>query len=227
MLLDSLVYSRDPKLISTIQWAGSNGGITPKLCSGATQVAALLARTKFYAVIVDDTDLLAATEVLNAARRSPSSRNAISIAVVGGSAGGTLGTTFVLRKPVPGELVLRTFRAAQGAMIKEYLRYCRHPLQTPVILTTSAGQELHATASNISQGGLGLLLVQGRAVGPKAPLRVKLALPPNGSCLELSGEVVWCHEAKLGVQCQGVSTADRKQLDEWLAARCRNAKAPR
>ncbi len=224
MLLDCLIFSRDQKLISTIQWAGSNGGITPKLCSGATQVSALLGRTKFYALVVDDADLLAATEVLNAARKSPSSRSAISIAVVGGSAGGTLGATFVLRKPVAGELILKTFRAAQGTMMKEYQRYCRHNLEAPVIVTTAAGQELHATANNISQGGVGISLTPSDLVTPQATVRLKLALPPKGSCVELSGAVAWRRGDRLGIQCQGVSLADRKQWDEWLAARFGQAK---
>ncbi len=218
-MLESLVLSGDARLNAAIQQMCANVGIQPRLCAGPEQGAALLARGRYYGVIVHDADPQAATELLRAIRQSPSSKRAVSIAVLGRS-GGSLGAMFELRTPVAAELALRTFRAARAAMVNEFRRCCRHAVETPVMITTPSGQEFHARSINISQGGLAVRFAAPLKLTTKSAVRGRLALPPAGTLVEVKGEVVWSDaDGRAGLQCQGVSARDRQSLEEWAAAR--------
>lgn len=216
-MLESLVLSSDAKLSTAIQQMCVNVGIRPEVCTGPEQAVRLMAKGKFYGIIVDSADPDVATELIKAVRKSPSSRRAVSIAVLSGSTGG-LGAMFELRTPLTAELALRTFRAARAAMLSEFRRYCRRPLETPAMVTTPSGQELHARIINLSQGGLGVQFPPSRPIATRAAVRCRFALPPAGTLIEVKGEVVWSNsEGRAGLQCQGVSPRDRQNLEEWLA----------
>lgn len=218
-MLESLVFSADPKLITAIRNMCAKVDVRPNVCSEPQQIAALVARSKCSGVIVDGTDTRAAREILDLVRKSRSNKRAVSIGVVSVSAG-SLGTMFELRMPVTPELALRTFRAARAAMLSEFRRYCRHALHTPVMITTASGQELHGRCINVSQGGLCVHFTSCQPPAAKSAVRVRLTLPPAGTLTEVKGEIVWCNsEGRAGLQCQGSSPRDRQNLDEWLAKR--------
>ena len=73
----------------------------------------MLARRKFYGVIIDSAEPEVATVVLSTVRASSSGKKAIAIVVSDASAGVPIGM-FVLRKPVAVDLAMRTLRAANG-----------------------------------------------------------------------------------------------------------------
>ncbi len=149
MLLESLLVCQDARLSAAIRQRCARVGIPPKVCVGPEQATALLAKSKFYGIVIDGTDPQAAAQLLDAIRKSASSKRAVSVAVLSGSAQ-SLGTVFELRTPMTEDLALRTFRAARAAMFNELRRAGRHPLRTLVTIITPAGQELHAKGVNIS-----------------------------------------------------------------------------
>ncbi len=218
-MLESLVFSADAKLIAAIQNICAKVDLRPNVCSEPEQIASRLVRSKCSGVVVDGTDTQVARDILDLMRKSPSNKRAVSIAVVRNSTA-NLGAMFELRMPAAADLALRTFRAARAAMLSEYRRYCRHPLQTPVIITTPSGQELHGRCINLSQGGLGVQFTGCHPPAVKTAVRVRLALPPAGILAEAKGEIVWCTtEGRAGLQYQGASPRDRQNLDQWLAKR--------
>ncbi len=218
-MLESLVLSGDARLNSAIERMCADVGIQPRLCAGPEQGAALLARGRYYGVIVHDADPQSATELLAATRKSSSSKRAVTIAVLTQS-GGSLGTMFELRAPVAIDLAVRTFRAARASMLNEFRRCGRHAVQTPVIISTPAGQELHAKSINISQSGIAVKFATALKLTPKTAVRGRVVLPPAGTLVEVKGEIVWSDgDGRAGLQCQGVSARDRQNLEEWIGKR--------
>ncbi len=218
-MLNNLLFSGDPLLTATLQSVCANVGISPTLCSESPQAASMLARCKFYGVIVDGGEPDAAGEVLSAVRASSSSRNAISIVVSDGSAG-ALGGTFLLRMPIAFELAMRTLRAAKGPMLNEFCRYFRHPVHLPVLITRDSGGELRATSVNVSHRGLAIQMAGVKVIALRDAVRARLTLPGSGTCIETKGTVAWTDaRGRAGIHCEGISPRDRKQLEEWLAPR--------
>jgi hypothetical protein len=218
-VLNNLLLSRDPRLIATLRSVCANVGISLTMCSGSAEAAAMLARCKFYGVIIDCAEPEVATKVLQTVRASSSSRNAISIVISDNSAG-MPGGMFVLREPVAVDLATRTLRAAKGLMLNEFGRYFRHPVRLPVLITRDSGGELQATSVNVSQGGLAVQSAGLSVIAPRDAVRARLTLPGSGTCIETKGKVAWtCAPGRAGIHCEGISPRDRQQMEEWLAPR--------
>jgi hypothetical protein len=217
--LDVLLVSRDRKLIPTIESACTNLSLGLVPCPGSLEALAFLARRKFYAVIVDCDDPNVADGVLSAFRTSRSSKNAVSIAAVQGSAAMPQ-AAFVMTKPVAGVLALRTLRVAVGVMLQEYGRYFRHPVELPVTITTDSGQELQVTSINLSHGGLAVHMVGSYVIATDGAARARFVLPGLSTGIETKGKVAWVDsQGRAGLRCEGVSQAGRTQLEQWLAPR--------
>lgn len=217
-MLNSLLLSQDPRFIATLQSLCANVGITPTVCSGSAQAADLLARCKFYGVIIDSAEPEVATEVLSAVRASSSSRKAIAIVVSEASAG-VPGGMFVLTKPVAVDLATRTLRAATGLMLNEFRRYFRHPVELPVVITKDSGGEFQATSINFSHGGLAVRMAALDAIDPRDAIRARFTRPGAGTYIETKGKVAWTGgQCRAGLHCECISARDRKQLEEWLAS---------
>jgi len=216
-VLNSLLLSQDPRFIATLQSLCANVGIIPTVCSGSAQAADMLARCKFYGVIIDSAEPEVATEVLSTVRASSSSRKAIAIVVSEASAG-VPGGMFVLTKPVAVDLATRTLRAATGLMLNEFRRYFRQPVELPVVITKDSGGEFQATSINFSHGGLAVRMAALDAIDPRDAVRARFTRPGAGTYIETKGKVAWTGgQCRAGLHCECISARDRKQLEEWLA----------
>ncbi|MFB3814107.1 MAG: PilZ domain-containing protein [Terriglobales bacterium] len=215
--MDILLLSRDPKLITATNLACANIGASLQLCNEASEGVERVARRKIYAVMVDEADRWGALELLGAVRKSPSSKNAVSIAIESGSKGIGLGTMLVLPKAPSADMILRTLRAAHGPMSAERRRYLRHPLEAPVSITT-ASNVIQAMSINLSLAGLAVRLAgaEPNLIGG-TPMRARLILDPLSSPVELTGDVAWSDERLAGLHHQCVSQKDQIQLQRWLA----------
>ncbi len=67
-----------------------------------------------------------------------------------------MGANFVLQKPITTAGTLRCFNTAMSFMVREKRRYFRCPLEMPVKLVFKQGEELKATATNLSEGGMAI-----------------------------------------------------------------------
>ncbi len=221
--LDILLLSRDPRLIATTQSACANLGITLKPCSDSWEGRELLTRSKIYAVVFDDTDPRGVAELLGAVRDSPSSKNAVSIAVVNGFRGMAQTAMLVLPKAGSAELIARTLRVAHAAMRAEQRRYCRHPLQAPVTLTT-ASLVIPATTIDLSHCGLAVRLSNREpALVRGSPVAARLVLDPLTAAIDLAGKIAWYDgQTTAGLQYECVSQRDQSQIQRWLAGRAGN-----
>ncbi len=219
MTLDSLLLSKDPEVLRVIRPTLEKLSIDVEICHEARAGVKILISDKFDAVIVDCDDLNGGLEVLQGLRSIQSNKNSVTFAILNGKKTTTqqafgMGANFVLQKPISALNASRCFHAALNFMINERRRYFRQPVKM-LVKVVLEGKTLNATSTNISEGGIALML---REVLPRgcAP-RLKFSLPGKNIHLEVEAEVAWVDIKGLaGFRFQNVEKASREQLEHWL-----------
>ena len=219
MTLESLLLSQDPDLVRVIRPTLEELSIEVEVCPEAQTGADVLVTDKFDAVIVDCDDLTGGLALLQGLRNTPSNKNCVAFAVLNGKRTTTqdafsMGANFVLQKPISSLNAARCFHAALNFMLKERRRYFRQPVKMQVKLVLG-GKTLTATSTNISEGGMAVLL---RHALPKgATPRVKFTLPDSTLTMEIESEVAWADmKGRAGLRFHNVPETTREQLERWL-----------
>src|SRR5580692_10140299 len=181
MVLDSLIQCKDPEVLRVIRPTLEKLSIEVEICHEAKAGANILISDKFDAVIVDCDDLNGGLAVLQGLRSTPSNKNSVAFAVLNGKrttmqeAFG-MGANFVLQKPISVLNASRCFHAALNFMVKERRRYFRQPVKMQVKVVLE-GKTLTANSTNISEGGIALLLREALPKG--ATPQVQFSLPES------------------------------------------------
>src|SRR6204780_4836986 len=219
MTLDSLLLSQDPELVRVIRPPREKLSIGVEICPEARAGADILISDKFDAVIVDCDDLNGGLEVLQGLRGTPSNKNSVTFAILNGKKTTTqeafgMGANFVLQKPISTLNASRCFHAALNFMLKERRRYFRQPIKMQVKVVLE-GKTFAATSTNISEGGIALML---RDALPKgAAPHLQFALPDSNIRMEVEAEVAWSDMKGLaGFRFHNVPAGSQAQLEKWL-----------
>src|SRR5580700_6313717 len=168
MTLESLLLSQDAEVVRVLRPTLEKLSIEVEVCQEAKKATEILIAEKFDAVIVDCDDMLGGLELLQGLRTTPSNRGSVTFAVLNGKKTTTqeafgMGVNFVLQKPITTLNAARCFHAALNFMVRERRRYYRQPVKMQVKVVLE-GKTLTASSTNISEGGIALLL---REVVPK------------------------------------------------------------
>ena len=219
MTLDSLVLSKDPEVVRVIRPTLEKLSIEVEICHEAKAGANILISDKFDAVIVDCDDLNGGLAVLQGLRNTPSNKNSVAFAILNGKrttmqqAFG-MGANFVLQKPISALNASRCFHAALNFMIKERRRYFRQPVKM-LVKVVLEGKILNATSTNISEGGIALMLREALPKGSSP--RLNFSLPGKDIHLEVEAEVAWVDVKGLaGFRFHDVPKIAQEQLELWL-----------
>ena len=222
MTLDSLLLSKDPEVLRVIRPTLEKLSIEVEICNEARAGAKILISDKFDAVIVDCDDLNGGLAVLQGLRTTPSNKNSVAFAILNGKRTTTqeafgMGASFVLQKPISALNASRCFHAALNFMVKERRRYFRQPVKMLVKIVLE-GKTLNATSTNISEGGIALMMREGLPKGC-AP-RLNFSLPGKNVHLEVEAEVAWVDVKGLaGFRFRNVAKDSQEQLEQWLDQR--------
>lgn len=221
-MLESLLLSQDYELVSVIRPTLESLSIDVEICLDASAGADLLTSDKFDAVIVDCDDLQGGLGVLQKLRSTPSNKNSVAFAVLNGKKTTTqeafgMGANFVLQKPITTLNASRCFHAALNFMLKERRRYFRQPLNMPVQVLVE-GETLSATSTNISEGGMALVVPNPLPKGATPSL--KFCLPHTDVEIEIEAEIAWADgKGVAGLRFREVTQEIKQQLESWLDAR--------
>ncbi|MGC1449121.1 MAG: PilZ domain-containing protein [Candidatus Sulfotelmatobacter sp.] len=219
MTLDSLLLSQDTEVVRVIRPTLEKLSIDVEICQEARAGAAILITDKFDAVIVDCDDLNGGLGILQGLRGTPSNKNSVAFAILNGRRTTTqeafgMGANFVLQKPISALNASRCFHAALNFMIKERRRYFRQPVKM-LVKVVYEGKTLNATSTNISEGGIALMLREALPKG--AAPHLKFSLPRTNNRLEVEAEVAWADVKGLaGFRFHNVSKTSQQQLEQWL-----------
>ena len=219
MTLDSLLLSQDTEVVRVIRPTLEKLSIDVEICQEARAGADILISDKFDAVIVDCDDLNGGLGILQGLRGTPSNKNSVAFAILNGRRTTTqeafgMGANFVLQKPISALNASRCFHAALNFMIKERRRYFRQPVKM-LVKVVYEGKTLNATSTNISEGGIALMLREALPKG--AAPHLKFSLPRTNNHLEVEAEVAWADVKGLaGFRFHNVSKTSQQQLEQWL-----------
>jgi CheY-like chemotaxis protein len=222
MTLESLLLSQDEELVRVLRPTLEQMSIDVELCHEARTGADILITEKFDAVIVDCDDLNGGLAVLQGLRNTPSNKNSVAFAILNGKRTTTqeafgLGANFVLQKPISGLNASRCFHAALNFMLKERRRYFRQPVKMQVKLSLDDKSTM-ATSTNISEGGIALILHEALPKGATPIL--KFSLPHTDIHMEVEAEVAWADVKGLaGLKFLHVPKSSQQELEYWLDQR--------
>src|SRR5215469_3988963 len=219
MTLESLLLSQDPELVRVVRPTLENLSIDVQVCPDARSGADILISDKFDAVIVDCDDLAGGLALLQGLRNTPSNKNSVAFAVLNGKRTNTqeafgMGANFVLQKPISALNASRCFHAALNFMLKERRRYFRHPVKMHVKVILE-DKTLQATSTNISEGGIALILKEALPKGATPHLR--FSLPHSTLQFEVEAEIAWADfKGFVGLRFQNVPQSSKAKLEHWL-----------
>jgi CheY-like chemotaxis protein len=193
--------------------------IDVEICHEARAGADILITDKFDAVIVDCDDLNGGLAVLQGLRATPSNKNSVAFAILNGKRTTTqeafgMGANFVLQKPISLLNASRCFHAALNFMVKERRRYFRQPVKM-LVKVVFEGKTLAATSTNISEGGIALILREALPKG--ASPHLKFSLPNTNIHIDVEAEVAWINVKGLaGFRFHNLCESSQEELDGWL-----------
>jgi len=222
MTLESLLLSQDPDVLRVVRPTLEKLSITVEICNDPRAGANMLLSDKFDAVIVDCDDLQGGLALLQGLRGTPSNKQSVAFAILNGRRTTTqeafgMGANFVLQKPVSVLNASRCFHAALNFMLKERRRYFRHPIKMRVNLVLD-GKTLQATSTNLSEGGMALMLHEALPKGVVP--RLKFVLPGTRIQFDLEAEIAWADVKGLaGFRFHNLSKSSQAQLEQWLNER--------
>jgi len=219
MALTTLVVCCDPQLLRKVVPVFELAGIDTDVCTRAEDAEQKLVANRYDATLIDCAGLPGARTVLENVRRSPVNRSTVTFAIVSEITSpreaAMLGASFVLDASFSQEWLLRSVRAAQGLMAQENRRYYRHPVDMVVWVQRPNDRrgEIPVTASDLSQGGLGIVSPLSLAEHSLLELRFTL---PGGSPIDAQAEVLWTRSGRAGLQFTRLSSKSRARLVAWL-----------
>src|ERR1700683_68423 len=219
MDLESLLISRDSALVGVLRPALEKISVNLQVCPEIQPGSDLLIKRKFDAVIIDCDDLQHGVELLRGLRQTQSNAKSVSFAVLNGKTttqqAFQFGANFVLQKPLTPLHASRCFNAALNFMVRERCRYFRHPVEIPLRIVLPQNQELAATSTNISEGGMAIRTVSKLPKDTRAQFR--FILPTINIALELKGQVAWADgTGHAGIRFLEVPQSSQYQLEKWL-----------
>src|ERR1700757_3704439 len=219
MTLESILLSQDPELVRVIRPTLEQLSIDVEICHEARAGADMLISDKFDAVIVDCDDLKGGLAVLQGLRNTPSNKNSVAFAILNGKKTTTqqafdMGANFVLQKPISALNASRCFHAALNFMVKERRRYFRQPVKMLVKVMLD-DKTLNATSTNISEGGIALMMREALPKG--AAPRLQFSLPGKNIHIDVEADVAWVDVKGLaGFKFRDLPTTSKEQLEQWL-----------
>lgn len=217
MDLDCLVLSRDPDVVRVLRPAMEKLSIHVQLPSEGSGHQMLLSQ-KYDGVVIDCDDLEDGLGMLRELRKAPSNHSSVAFAVVHRATSATqafnLGANFVLQKPIEPVNAARCFSAAIGLMTRERRRYFRVPVDMPVTLIFSEGEQVKSRATNLSEGGMAADLP---AKFRSSIKKVQFTLPGTNNSVETRAELAWADgSGRGGIKFLELAQISREHLERWL-----------
>jgi DNA-binding response OmpR family regulator len=219
MTLESLLLSKDAEVVRILRPTLEKLSIEVEVCQEAKKASEILIAEKFDAVIVDCDDMQGGMEVLQGLRATPSNKGSVTFALLNGKKTTTqeafgMGVNFVLQKPISSLNAARCFHAALNFMVRERRRYYRQPVKM-LVKVVLGEKELKATSTNVSEGGIALILHQ--ALPKDATPRLRFTLPETKLTLDLEAQVTWADiKGHVGLRFLNVPQSSQELLEKWL-----------
>ncbi len=220
MTLQSLLVSKDDYSAEVLSRALANFAIAVERFSELEIALHRLGEQRFDCLIVDFDDADTALQLLQMATQ-PKPAALISIALLSdeNSVRQILitGAKFILHKPVSSEQATATLRAATALLRRERRRSFRVPVQAPVQVALSGGDQIEGIMLDLSQTGMDLLAAQ--PLERCAQIGLRFTLPDGSLEVDTHGEIAWANpNGQSGVRFLDLPESQVEKLKTWLLA---------
>jgi len=220
MTLQSLLVSKDDYSAEVLSRALANCAIAVERFSELEIALHRLGEQRFDCLIVDFDDADTALQLLQMATQ-PKPAALISIALLSdeNSVRHILktGAKFILHKPVSSEQATATLRAATALLRRERRRSFRVPVQAPVQVALSGGDQIEGIMLDLSQTGMDLLAAQ--PLERSAQIGLRFTLPDGSLEVDTHGEIAWANpNGQSGVRFLDLPESQVDKLKTWLLA---------
>lgn len=220
MTLQALLVSKDDYSTEVLSRALANFAVAVERFSEPEIALHRLSEQRFDCLIVDFDHPEIALSLLQAATQ-PKAAAVITIALLSEESRVrevmTTGAKFVLRKPVSSEQAAATLRAVTALLRRERRRSFRVPVQAPVQIALSGGDQIEGIMLDLSQTGMDVLAAQ--PLHAAALLGLRFSLPDGSLEVDTHGEVAWANpNGQSGVRFLDLPDTQREKLKVWLLA---------
>jgi DNA-binding response OmpR family regulator len=220
MTLQSLLVSKDDYSAEVLSRALANFAIAVERFSETEIALHRLGEQRFDCLIVDFDDPDTALQLLQTATQ-PKPAALLSIALLSDESSVReilkTGAKFVLHKPVASEQATATLRAATALLRRERRRSFRVPVQAPVQVALSGGDQIEGIMLDLSQTGMDLLAAQ--PLERAAQIGLRFTLPDGSLEVDTHGEIAWANpNGQSGVRFLDLPEAQVEKLKTWLLA---------
>lgn len=218
----ALLVSADIQTIDMLCYYMGKLAMHVDVCSDFASATRKLCHAKYEAIVVDFKETAAALELLKESREMTSHKAAVVIAILNGNdempSAFRAGASFVLVKPIPAAVLVRTLKVSYPLMVNERRRYFRCPVRIQVQVSGGSRPDFVAATLNISELGIALTNSPALQVGDRVVLQ--LTLPSPAVSATISAEVCWRNnEGGAGLEFVQVPVGVKEQLKSWLGAR--------
>ena len=214
----ALLASADPVTIQQFSHALQQLSVSPDVSREAPAAIHLLKYRKFDAVIVDLQLGEQSGMILDEMRLSPSNRTAVTLFICsndGEASAFRKRSQFVLQRPLSGESIRRTLKAAFGLILRERRRYFRCPIAIPVSIRRRTMPEVRCRCINISEGGMAVSTFV--PLDPGEDVQVQFTLPGHRVPFLAESRVCWLKMGQLGARFVSFSQGHKSELQGWLS----------
>lgn len=220
MTLQSLLVSKDDYSAEVLSRALANCAIAVERFSELEIALHRLGEQRFDCLIVDFDDTDTALQLLQMATQ-PKPAALISIALLSDETSVRqilkTGAKFILHKPVSSEQATATLRAATALLRRERRRSFRVPVQAPVQVALSGGDQIEGIMLDLSQTGMDLLAAQ--PLERSAQIGLRFTLPDGSFEVDTHGEIAWANpNGQSGVRFLDLPESEVEKLKTWLLA---------
>jgi CheY-like chemotaxis protein len=218
----ALLVSADIQTIDLLCYYMGKLTMHVDVCSDFTSATRKLCHAKYEAIVLDFRETAAALELLKKSRVMTSHKAAVVIAILNANdempSAFRAGASFVLVKPIPPTVLVRTLKVSYPLMVNERRRYFRCPVRIQVQVSGGSRADFMATTMNISELGIALTHSPALQVGDRVVLQLTLQGPPVSA--KISAEVCWRdNEGNAGLEFVQVHAGVKEQLKSWLGTR--------
>ena len=224
--LTALLLCHDAQALGTIERTLEDYGIPAFFCRNSKEAQSSLNRRKFDLVVLDF-DEPGAEELVHF--HAMDTRGIPTVLIALAHNPGALQQAlrsrvhFTMQKPIIGDLMVRTLKAAYRMIVAEKRISFRHSTRIKAeasLLDESTRRPLGPTfIRDVSHTGLGL---QTAGVASRdSTIFVDFELPEEGEQIHTIGKVIWVDaQGHLGVQFRFIAPLELRSLHAWLGARC-------
>jgi CheY-like chemotaxis protein len=217
MAFECLLFSRDPKVVCTLNHVLDNLSFSTKVCLTPSKAITEL-RGGSPDLVVIDWEEDNANELLDDIRRLDTVHKKTIVAVTSAQVNPE-GAHTILRKPVTAESSSVCLKNIYGRMLRDYRRHARYALMISVIATAGENRLVPLTVTNIGDGGIGVSTRESLSVGELLSLR--LPLPGARRAIYVEARVLWTRDYGVcGCAFMRIPPVDLDILHDWLKAKC-------